>query len=795
MSDPSNLFSGGRPVRVGRRSPRSVQLTLETLEGRDLFSVGVLQPYPVGDSGPGPLVDVSGTLFFTRTDDSQGLQLWKTDGTSANTVEVRGWALGYWATKNPQLTNVNGTLFFVANGGYGEELWKSDGTAAGTVQVADIVPGPGDSNPTDLVDFNGTLFFAADDETHGQQLWKSDGTASGTVMVLDLNPSPGGLGQTVNQVWSVGPSLFFETTWSSPDGETGNTSLWESDGTAAGTRQISLPNGLVPFENFSQVLYDNGAFYVNGGAYLWKIDRTGTAVTLVQTGDPSLSTLSIDQVAAANGDVYFTEFTQTGSTLWRTDGSFPGTIQLTQAFSSNLNEGLLFDSTNVGGTLFFVADDGTHGSQLWKSDGTPAGTVMVTDNNPAGGGLDPLELTNLNNTLFFSAVDGTAGDQIWRSDGTATGTVAVTDIVSDGPGLNLSHLQALHGALYFQVEAASARQERLWKTAGTSEVASFNTDIYPPLYFGPPWLPTTTVATVGTGASQQILAVTPAGQLQEHTVASGWRKLGDNIQSISVATEQTPLHKVVVFALTSEYALFRYADSSGWQMIGAPDTVQEISAGTDSTGRAAVFVIGGDTALSEWSGSSGWLPSPIGGAGSIDSISATTANRVVVTTTDHSVFEHDDHFGWFPLTSKNFAQSVSTVIDASERLVVFATTVDGGLFRHEDATGWTQLGASGTIQTSVPFMPVPMSAGLDARGRADVFVVTTSKHLAENDSLTGWSMLAAPGAPASVAGSTLGGVIVLMSDGSIVAHDDVSGFLPLAGAGLASVDPQFFEGG
>ena len=41
--------------------------------------------------------------------------------------------------------------------------------------------------------------------------------------------------------------------------------------------------------------------------------------------------------------------------------------------------------TNVNGTLFFAANDGTHGYELWKSDGTAAGTVLVKDINPGSG--------------------------------------------------------------------------------------------------------------------------------------------------------------------------------------------------------------------------------------------------------------------------------------------------------------------------------------------------------------------------------------------------------------------------
>ena len=48
--------------------------------------------------------------------------------------------------------------------------------------------------------------------------------------------------------------------------------------------------------------------------------------------------------------------------------------------------------TNVNGTLFFFANDGTHGDQLWESNGTAAGTVMVKDINGTVG-ANPKYLT------------------------------------------------------------------------------------------------------------------------------------------------------------------------------------------------------------------------------------------------------------------------------------------------------------------------------------------------------------------------------------------------------------------
>ncbi len=113
--------------------------------------------------------------------------------------------------------------------------------------------------------------------------------------------------------------------------------------------------------------------------------------------------------------------------LWNSDGTEAGTVPV---MGSDPSDGASFPAelVDVGGTLFFTAIDGTHGRELWTSDGTEPGTVMVKDIHPGDRYSSPNYLTDVGGTLFFTANDGTHGGELWTSDGTEAGTVLVEDI-------------------------------------------------------------------------------------------------------------------------------------------------------------------------------------------------------------------------------------------------------------------------------------------------------------------------------------------------------------------------------
>jgi ELWxxDGT repeat protein len=123
------------------------------------------------------LTDVDGTLYFMTNNRDGDAELWKSDGTTAGTVRLaKDFHPGSPDLPPGNLTAADGKLFFTAHSAHGAELWQSDGTPTGTKMVKDIHPGPGSAFGAAagayLTNLNGTLFFVADNPAHGPELWK-----------------------------------------------------------------------------------------------------------------------------------------------------------------------------------------------------------------------------------------------------------------------------------------------------------------------------------------------------------------------------------------------------------------------------------------------------------------------------------------------------------------------------------------------------------------------------------------------------------------------------------------------
>lgn len=300
-------------------------------------------------------VPMGGSIYFAGSDNVNGTQLWKTDGTAAGTVMVTSPATSTVASPRPcYLAATSNRLYFQDNpsfGSFGSELWVSDGTTAGTARVADINPGVASSAPRFITSFNDHAFFLANDGTHGIQLWTSDGTAAGTSLVTTL-------GASVPQ--SLQAQLGGRLALTAINSSSGLHELWTSDGTAAGTTKIA--NNL----SSTAVFLDRNLAYYAARALVsgyqdvepWVSD--GTTAGTFQLSDINPSSGSVpDSFTDFNGVVVF-QATATDNTrqLWQTNGSATGT-QVIATISTSAPR------LAAGQNLFFVNNDGTTGNELW----------------------------------------------------------------------------------------------------------------------------------------------------------------------------------------------------------------------------------------------------------------------------------------------------------------------------------------------------------------------------------------------------------------------------------------------
>ncbi len=221
--------------------------TRELVGGANAASKGAYKSY----FDTGPAVTVGSVALFRALNSTDHFTLWKTDGTVAGTVEVGGLTNSAVTGDNTtygldvdDIVSIGSAAVFNgydSAGDYG--LWSSDGSVGNTVEIG----GSGDKgvanawsaglDPYELTNIGGgKAVFAGLDSSDSWTLWVTNGTSAGT--------------QELGGVWNAGLKRLFvagelgvftrlgnEALFVSEDAS-GNSTLWVTDGTVAGTYEI-----------------------------------------------------------------------------------------------------------------------------------------------------------------------------------------------------------------------------------------------------------------------------------------------------------------------------------------------------------------------------------------------------------------------------------------------------------------------------------------------------------------------------------------------------------------------------
>jgi ELWxxDGT repeat protein len=448
MSKTVVLFEGGDALG---------DVELWETSGTAAGTVEITNGFEAGTGGLNPsfITAYGGEALFDGANATGSFGLWATNGTASGTHQITGIKGANPGGLHPMyMHSFNGEVLFRGLAGvlgnHVPGLWATKGTAASTVEIGgaanagihNVFSGgllPGDP---DFTDFNGLVYFAGQDAAGNVGLWRTDGTASGT---FELDPIKGAV--TVGSPGSdIQPSymtvLGTEMLFEGADKRDTPGSLWETDGTAAGTVEIGgqgnagikgSPNGFTgPFTSESPLgIQPNDITAFNGKALFAGFDNT----------------------LGANGYYVDTD------ALWITDGTAAGTVEIggrgnaqVKGHNSAQNGGLFWYGdveypdftvlkTATTDIALFVGRDSDNHIGLWRTDGTVAGTYEIggLDNGGIHGGLSlsdsqSPDMTLYNGHILFNGTDSGGHSGLWITNGTAAGTheLAVSTLSSPG---------------------------------------------------------------------------------------------------------------------------------------------------------------------------------------------------------------------------------------------------------------------------------------------------------------------------------------------------------------------------
>ncbi len=376
----------------------------------------------LSSSSPSSFVSLGGRALFWARTPLLGAELYRTDGTVAGTALIADLCPGRCDSlaqlEVAPIAAVGFAFFLATDGSRGLELWRSDGTTAGTRPMIDLVPGPEDGTYLFLLDGGDRALFAAlPPRGEGLDLWASDGTAAGTApfaRVRDEGVTP------LSEQAALAPRgplpegrrVYFEFFVGSAR------TVWESDGTAFGTRKVRL----VPETGSTLPCVERGD--------LPRVVRGGLVLAIASGGTGCEPWYAADGIARPLGDL------APGAR-----GSFPHGV------------------VTFGDLTLFAANVPGLGEELWRTDGTAAGTLLVGDAFVGTSSGFPRYLGRLEDEAYFRLCDEESGCEVWGTSGAVGSLHRLTDFAPGAASSNPTSAGVAGGRLFLNMIADAGAED------------------------------------------------------------------------------------------------------------------------------------------------------------------------------------------------------------------------------------------------------------------------------------------------------------------------------------------------
>ncbi|WPR71277.1 T9SS type A sorting domain-containing protein [Flavobacterium sp. NG2] len=461
-------------------------------------------------------VIIGNTLYFIAKDEYSNGEIWKTDGTTSGTVKVTD----FLNASISKLTLVGDKIFFLVNNLNNInkinklDVWTSDGTKQGTnLVVGDLPIWNGISFQGEC---NGRFIFTFQEYgSNESRVWSSDGTSLGTFYLTDkMDGNGSAIGGTpgLSQYVVKGNFLYFVSRYYlyKTDGTVANTAIvaplhnaqndlvqysdaieikgklyflfyqfnkkrmfiWESDGTATGTKKI------YDKYNYNKNLFPSNLINHNNQLVFCGPNQTeGTSLVEMNLNDYSLTYIkelhdgiySIPKTFFSRDiDVYRLQNTSDNQLFcfsndnkaWISKYTEAATIQLPNLESVKN----VFESNR---SYYFQKSSGDLGVELWKTDGTNNGSFLLDNINKSKSGVIIWDVGSLDKKLVFGGYDGES-NKIWvYKEGDLSILKEIRLRVSYNPDQYQKSFIEFKNELYF-LAGMSSFETKLWKTDGTS---------------------------------------------------------------------------------------------------------------------------------------------------------------------------------------------------------------------------------------------------------------------------------------------------------------------------------------